>query len=113
MKHFSINGLPVATCELKNPGTGQTWHDAVKQYRYTRSSNAPLFSFKKRALVHFAADVDEVYMATELKGEKTFFLPFNCGSHPGEVKCGAGNPQHRSGYRTGYFWEEVLQKIPF
>jgi type I restriction enzyme R subunit len=110
---FSINGLPVATCELKNPGTGQTWHDAVKQYRYTRSPNAPLFSFKKRALVHFAADVDKVYMATELKGEKTFFLPFNRGSHPGKVKCGAGNPQHRSGYRTGYFWEEVLGKDSF
>ena len=110
---FSINGLPIATCELKNPITGQTWHDAVKQYRYTRSHNAPLFSFKKRALVHFAADVDEVYMTTELKGEKTFFLPFNRGSHPGEVKCGAGNPQHKSGYRTGYFWEEVLGKNSF
>ncbi|MDR4496623.1 MAG: type I restriction endonuclease [Candidatus Scalindua sp.] len=107
---FSINGLPVATCELKNPGTGQAWHDAVRQYRSTRSPNAPLFSFKRRALVHFAADVNEVYMTTQLKGEKTFFLPFNRGSSPGEIKCGAGNPSHLSGYRTGYFWEEVLQK---
>lgn len=110
---FSINGLPIATCELKNPSTGQTWHDAVKQYRYTRKPNAPLFVFKRRALVHFAADVDEVYMATQLKGEKTFFLPFNRGSHPGEVKCGGGNPSHSSGHRTGYFWEEVLQGDSF
>ena len=110
---FSINGLPIATCELKNPSTGQTWHDAVKQYRYTRKPNAPLFVFKRRTLVHFAADVDEVYMATQLKGEKTFFLPFNRGSHPGEVKCGGGNPAHLSGYRTGYFWEEVLQRDSF
>ena len=110
---FSINGLPIATCELKNPSTGQTWHDAVKQYRYTRKPNAPLFSFKRRALVHFAADVDEIYMATQLKGEKTFFLPFNRGSHPGEVKCGSGNPTNSSGYRTSYFWEEVLQRDSF
>ncbi|RKY34300.1 MAG: type I restriction endonuclease subunit R, partial [Candidatus Omnitrophota bacterium] len=105
--------LPIATCELKNPSTGQTWHDAVKQYRYTRKPNAPLFVFKRRALVHFAADVDQVYMTTQLKGEKTFFLPFNRGSHPGEVMCGAGNPSHLSGYRTGYFWEEVLQRDSF
>lgn len=110
---FSINGLPVATCELKNPGTRQTWQDAVRQFRYTRSPNAPLFSFKKRAMVHFAADVDEVYMTTQLRGEKTSFLPFNRGSSPGEVKCGAGNPQHPSGYRTGYFWEDILQKYSF
>ena len=43
----------------------------------------------------------------------THFLPFNRGSHPGEVQCGAGNPQHPSGYRTGYFWEEVLQRDSF
>jgi type I restriction enzyme R subunit len=48
-------------------------------------------------------------MSTRLAGEKTYFLPFNRGSHPGQIVCGAGNPQHESGYRTGYFWEEVLQ----
>jgi type I restriction enzyme R subunit len=110
---FAINGVPVATCELKNPGTGQTWRNAVKQYKENRDPRAALFHFKSRALVHFAADPDEVYMTTRLQKEKTHFLPFNRGSHPGEVQCGAGNPQHPSGYRTGYFWEEVLQRDSF
>jgi type I restriction enzyme R subunit len=106
---LAVNGLPVATIELKNPGTGQSWRKAVQQYRDDRDPNAPLFQFKKRALVHFAADPDEIHMVTRLVKSKTRFLPFNRGSHPGEIKCGAGNPQHESGYRTGYFWEETLQ----
>jgi type I restriction enzyme R subunit len=110
---FSVNGLPVATCELKNPGTGQTWKHAVRQYQKDRDPRAPLFGFKTRTLVHFAADSDEVHMATQLRGEATLFLPFNRGSHPGEVQCGAGNPQHPSGHRTGYFWEDVLQRDSF
>jgi type I restriction enzyme, R subunit len=110
---LSVNGLPVATIELKNPGTGQNWRHAVRQYKQDRDPRAPLFDFKKRALVHFAADTDEVHMTTRLAGDKTFFLPFNRGSHPGQIICGAGNPQHKSGYRTGYFWEEVLQRESF
>jgi len=107
---FAVNGLPVATCELKNPGTGQTWRNAVRQYREDRDPRAPLFQFKKRTLVHFAADSEEVYMTTRLENAGTNFLPFNRGSHPGEIECGAGNPRHPSGYRTGYFWEDVLQR---
>lgn len=106
---LAVNGLPVSTLELKNPGTGQTWRHAVRQYKEDRDPRAPLFDFKKRALVHFAADSEEVWMTTRLAGEKTYFLPFNRGSHPGQIICGAGNPQHPSGYRTGYFWENVLQ----
>jgi type I restriction enzyme R subunit len=106
---FALNGLPVATCELKNPGTHQNWRNAVKQYMEDRDSQAPLFKFKTRALVHFAADPDEIHMTTRLRKVETHFLPLNRGSHPGEVQCGAGNPQHPSGYRTGYFWEEVLR----
>ncbi len=106
---LAVNGLPVATVELKNPGTGQSWRNAVRQYKEDRDPRAPLFEFKKRALVHFAADPDEVHMTTQLAGERTYFLPFNRGSHPGQIICGAGNPQHECGYRTGYFWEEVLQ----
>jgi type I restriction enzyme R subunit len=106
---FALNGLPVATCELKNPGTGQNWRHAVKQYKEDRDPQAPLFKFKTRALVHFAADPDEIHMTTRLRKTGTDFLPLNRGSHPGEVQCGAGNPQHPSGYRTGYFWEEVLR----
>jgi type I restriction enzyme, R subunit len=110
---FAVNGLPVATCELKNPGTGQNWRHAVSQYQQDRDPRAPLFQFKSRALVHFAADPDEVHMATKLWKEQTHFLPFNRGSHPGEIQCGAGNPQHPSGYRTGYFWEETLAADSF
>ncbi|TNJ35932.1 type I restriction endonuclease subunit R [Prosthecochloris vibrioformis] len=110
---FSLNGIPVATCELKNPWTGQNWRHAIRQYREDRNPHAPLFEFKQRALVHFAADPDEVHMTTRLSGVKTFFLPFNRGSHPGETRCGGGNPQHPSGYRTGYFWEEVLERESF
>jgi type I restriction enzyme R subunit len=106
---LAVNGLPVSTIELKNPGTGQSWRNAVRQYKEDREPRAPLFDFKKRALVHFAADPDEVHMTTRLAGAKTYFLPFNRGSHPGQIICGAGNPQHPSGYRTGYFWEEVLR----
>ncbi|MFN7835907.1 MAG: type I restriction endonuclease subunit R [Burkholderiaceae bacterium] len=110
---LAANGLPVATIELKNPGTHQTWRHAIKQYQSDRDPRAPLFDFKKRALVHFAADPDEVWMATKLAKEKTFFLPFNRGSHPGQIQCGSGNPQHASGYRTGYFWQEVLARDSF
>jgi len=110
---FAVNGLPVATCELKNPGTGQNWRHAVNQYRKDRDPRAPLFKFKARALVHFSADPDEIYMTTYLRNESTHFLPFNRGSNPGEIQCGAGNPQHPSGCRTGYFWEEVLQRDSF
>ena len=110
---LAVNGLPVATIELKNPGTGQNWRHAVRQYQADRDPRAPLFNFKKRALVHFAADPDEVQMSTRLARDKTVFLPFNRGSHPGQIQCGAGNPQHGSGYRTGYFWQETLQRDGF
>ena len=110
---FSLNGLPVATCELKNPMTNQSWRNAVRQYQQDRDPDAPLFRFKRRALVHFAADCDEVHMTTRLSRDKTRFLPFNRGSQPGAVRCGAGNPQHPSGYRSGYFWGEVLQRERF
>ena len=110
---FALNGLPVATCELKNPMTGQTWRSAVRQYQHDREPNAPIFTFRKRALVHFAADPDEIHMTTRLAGERTRFLPFNRGDRPGDIRCGAGNPQHPSGYRTGYFWADVLERERF
>ena len=110
---FALNGLPLATCELKNPMTGQSWKDAVRQYRQYRDPIAPLFRWGTRALVHFAVDTDEVHMATRLDGARTRFLPFNQGSDPGAILCGAGNPQHPSGYRTGYLWQEVLQRERF
>ena len=109
---FALNGLPVGTCELKNPITGQHWWHAVAQYQNDRDPRAPLFGFKTRALVHFAVDPDEAYMTTRL-GKNAYFLPFNRGSDPGEVKCGKGNPAHSSGYRTGYLWEDILARDSF
>ena len=110
---FALNGVPVATCELKNPMTGQTWRNAVRQYKEDRDPNAPVFKFSQRALVHFAADTDEVHMATRLAKAETRFLPFNRGNAPGDIRCGSGNPEHPSGYRTGYFWQEVLERTRF
>src|SRR5437870_7605747 len=63
---FAVNGVPVATCELKNPGTGQSWRNARAQYKEDRDPRAPLFQFKSRALVYLAADPDEVHMTTRL-----------------------------------------------
>jgi len=99
---LSLNGIPVATVELKNPMTGQSWRNAVHQYEDDRDSSDLLFQFKKRTLVHFAVDTDEVYMTTRLAGRNTRFLPFNKG--------GAGNPENPGGYRTAYLWEEVLAR---
>jgi len=110
---LSMNGLPFATMEVKNPASGQTWKEGVQQYKKDRNPLAPLFQFQKGAIVHFAVDPNEAHMATRLKGERTFFLPFNRGSHPGEIECGKGNPPHESGHRTGYFWEEILQRESF
>lgn len=104
---LSLNGLPIATAELKTPLTRQTVEHAVAQYKQ-RDHHRKLFEFKKRALVHFAVDPDLVYMTTKLAGGDTTFLPFNRG-HAG----GAGNPEHPSGYRTAYLWEEVWQRDSF
>ncbi|MGE5340000.1 MAG: type I restriction endonuclease subunit R [Candidatus Omnitrophota bacterium] len=111
---LSINGLPIATIELKNPASSlETWKDAINQYRTDRDPRTPLFQFTKGAIVHFAIDPNEIYMTTQLNNDQTFFLPFNRGSNPGETECGQGNPQHPSGHRTAYFWEHTLQRDHF
>lgn len=102
---LSLNGLPVATIELKNAFTGQNVNNAKRQYKYDRDAQELLFQFKKRALVHFAADTDEVYMTTRLQGSRTRYLPFNKG-----VNKGAGNPSVESKHKTHYLWEEILVK---
>lgn len=101
---LSVNGLPVATAELKNPFTGQTVEDAKTQYR-ERDPREPLFAFKRRALVHFAVDPDLVFMTTRLDGKKTIFLPFNKGRAGGK-----GNPDNAAGWKTAYLWEEIWQR---
>ena len=100
-----VNGLPVIVLELKNPFTGQTYEDAILQFKNDRSPNELLFEFKKRAIVFFAVDTSEVYMTTRLSRNKTFFLPFNKGCDGGK-----GNPENPNGFKTAYLWEEILQK---
>lgn len=102
---LSLNGLPIATIELKNQFSGQSVDNAKKQYAYDREPNEPIFQFKKRALVHFAVDTDEAYMTTKLDGKNTRYLPYNLG-----FNNGAGNPINENGYRTAYLWEQVWTK---
>lgn len=106
---ISVNGVPVATIELKNPMTGQTVEDARRQYKQ-RDPREAVFEFKKRTLVHFALDTESVLMATRLAGSATHFLPFNKGD-----AGGAGNPPDPQGrsYRTAYLWEEILVRDSF
>lgn len=99
-----INGLPIATIELKNAWTGQMAYQARQQYCTTRDPNEPLFQ-QARCLVHFAVDTDEVYMTTQLNGEDTYFLPFNKGHN-----FGKGNPPNPHGHRSAYLWQEILTR---
>ena len=104
---LSLNGIPVATVELKNRFTGQSVEDARRQYKLDRDPREPIFEFKRRTLVHFAADTESVLMTTRLASSATHFLPFNKGS-----AGAAGNPPDPAGrtYRTAYLWEEVLER---
>ena len=107
-----VNGLPIATGEIKNPLTGQTFEDAIIQYKNNRDSSEKLFEFKKRTLVHFAIDPDEIYYATRLKEQETEFFPFNKGREyivKNKKFTSAGNPDGPS-YKTEYLWKEILQK---
>ena len=104
---LSLNGIPVATLELKNPLTDQRVEDARRQYKRDRDPRERIFEFKRRTLVHFAVDTESVLMTTRLAGTATHFLPFNKG-----CDGAAGNPPDPGGrtYRTAYLWEEVLQR---
>jgi type I restriction enzyme, R subunit len=105
---LSLNGLPVATAELKNEVTGQSVVDAKRQYRKDRNPKDVLFA--KRAVVHFAVDQDLVFLTTRLAGDSTEFLPFNQGSGGAGQPGGKGNPPNPGGYRTAYLWERVWQR---
>ena len=99
-----INGLPVATFELKNRLTKQTVEDAVQQYKRDRDPRELLFQFG-RCLVHFAVDDQEVRFCTHLKGKDSWFLPFNKGYNDG-----AGNPPNPDGIKTDYLWRVILTR---
>jgi type I restriction enzyme R subunit len=102
---LAVNGLPVATLELKNPMSATRWNveHAKSQYRFERDPKELLFAFKLRCLVHFAVDTELVFMTTKLEGKDTFFLPFNLGH-----EHGAGNPPAAGEVRTHYLWRQVL-----
>ena len=97
-----INGLPIATFELKNSLTKQTVEDAVEQYKRDRDPKELLFQFG-RCLVHFAVDDNAVRFCTRLDGKRSWFLPFNKGWNDG-----AGNPPNPEGLKTDYLWKEIL-----
>jgi type I restriction enzyme R subunit len=106
-----VNGVPVATIELKTDFT-QGIDDAKNQYKTDRpprdpqtKKEEPLLKFKRGALVHFAVSTSEVWMTTKLNGMESFFLPFNKG-----FEGGKGNPPNPDGYQTAYLWEEIFQK---
>jgi type I restriction enzyme R subunit len=104
---LAVNGIPVATAELKNQFTGQTVEHAKAQYRDPAQRNPTDRIFARRALAHFAVDPDVVFMTTKLAGPKTVFLPFNQGSAGPGRKGGKGNPVNPKGHRTAYLWEQV------
>jgi type I restriction enzyme R subunit len=102
-----LNGLPIFTAELKNPLNGQSVEDAIRQYKNDRDPREPLFGYG-RCLAHFAVDPELVFVAAQLTGPRTRFLPFNQGRFGG-----AGNPPvppTRKGYPTAYLWERVWSR---
>ena len=104
-----LNGLAIMSLELKCNAAGQSYQDAIYQYRKERNPKTRLFWFKAGCLVNFAMDLEQVYMATRLAGDSTFFLPFNMGNGEG-VNAGAGNPIFKDRYSVSYMWDDILQK---
>lgn len=103
-----INGLALFAIELKFNPNGQSVQDAIKQLKGRNPKNR-LFRFEQGVLASFAVDALEVYMTTQLKGQETYFLPFNMGKGEG-VDMGSGNPHNPNGVDTEYLWLDVLTK---
>lgn len=99
-----VNGLPVATMELKNQVTHQNYNDAIAQYKRDRDPKELLFE-PGRCAVHLAMDESQAYFCTKLAGKQSWFLPFNRGYNDG-----AGNPANPDGFSTAYVWEEVFER---
>ena len=104
-----LNGFAIITFELKCNMAGQSYEDALYQFRSDRDPKTRLFLFKAGALVNFAMDLEQVYMTTKLEGDATFFLPFNMGNGEG-IYAGAGNPIFEDKYSVSYMWEDILTK---
>ena len=69
---LSLNGLPVATVELKNQFTGQNAANAKWQYAADRDPNELLFKFTKRAFAdkYFFTQIEEELVADEKLSEQ-------------------------------------------
>lgn len=104
-----LNGFAIMSFELKSNTQGQSYEDAIYQYRTDRNPKDRLFLFKAGCFVNFAMDLEEVYMATKLTGDNTVFLPFNMGDSNG-IYSGSGNPIFEDKYSVSYMWEDVLRK---
>ena len=102
-----LNGIALATMELKNPWTGQTVYHAKQQYKNDRDPREPLLQFA-RCIVHLAVDPNEVWMTTKLDKGNTYFLPLNKGHNHGK-----GNPPNPDGHKTAYLWEDLLTRSSF
>lgn len=104
-----LNGLAIMSFELKCNEAGQTYEDAIIQYRTQRDPKSRLFLFKAGTLVNFAMDLNEVHMCTRLEKEKTYFLPFNKGNGEG-IEAGKGNTPRTDDFPVCYMWQDVLTK---
>lgn len=104
-----LNGFAIMSFELKCNFAGQSFNDAIGQYKKERNPKTRLFLFKAGCLANFAMDLQEVYMCTSLSGESTYFLPFNIGNGHG-VDAGKGNPIFDGKYSVHYMWDDILQK---
>lgn len=104
-----LNGIAIISLELKCNLAGQSYHDAIVQYRTQRDPKTRLFRFKAGCIVNFAMDLEEVYMTTRLDGDGTNFRPFNMGNGTG-IDSGAGNPIFPNKYSVSYMWEDILTK---
>lgn len=103
-----LNGIAIFTFELKCNTSGQNYEDAIRQYE-GRDNTTRLLKFKAGCLAHFAMDLNEVYMCTNLRGKSSSFLPFNKGSGQG-IHSGKGNPHNEDGINVSYMWEDILKK---
>lgn len=102
-----LNGIAIFTFELKCNTSGQNYEDAIRQYKKERDCKTRLLKFKAGCLAHFAMDLNEVYMCTNLKGTSSFFLPFNKGCGEG-INAGKGNPHNPDGINVSYMWEDIV-----
>lgn len=104
-----LNGIAIIAFELKCNAAGQSYQDAIYQFRTQRNPRTRLFMWKSGVLVSFAMDLEQCYMTTKLAGESTFFLPFNQGAGEG-IDQGAGNPIYSDRYSVSYVWDDILSQ---